>query len=200
MPIHCVIVPPPLYSPGSWLKDRQGYGLFSPSSFDNPIFFCVWCSSLCSLNKSPVPALIIALPPKVWCAQGNWTSPVPAHYSTIHYCLPAKHTSTYSCTPSLRNIQINTETHKKKKKRKPIFSCQKSRLCWDGTSKLQLVQTTNWQQERHTWLQQCVTTLTDLGKGTLVSLPDSLFLRTTATKRDDKRTKSQEEKDKKKTI
>lgn len=96
MPIHCVIVPPPLYSPGSWLKDRRGYGLFSPSSFDNPIFFCVWCSSLCSLNKSPVPALIIALPPKVWCAQGNWTSPVPAHYSTIHYCLPAKHTSTYS--------------------------------------------------------------------------------------------------------
>lgn len=44
-----------------------------------------------------------------------------------------------------------------------------------------------------------MTTLTDLGKGTLVSLPDSLFLRTTATKRDDKRTKSQEEKDKKKT-
>lgn len=42
-------------------------------------------------------------------------------------------------------------------------------------------------------------TLTDLGKGTLVSLPDSLFLRTTATKRDDKRTKSQEEKDKKET-
>lgn len=123
MPIYCVIVPPPLYSRGSWLKDRRGYGLFSPSSFDNPIFFCVWCSSLCSLNKSPVPALIIALPPKVWCAQGNWTSPVPAHYSTIQYCLPAKHTSTYSCTPSLRNIQTNTETHKKKKKKKrePIF-------------------------------------------------------------------------------
>lgn len=42
-----------------------------------------------------------------------------------------------------------------------------------------------------------MTTLTDLGKGTLVSLPDSLFLRTTATKRDDKRTRTQEEKDKK---
>ena len=39
---------------------------FSPFQLsDNPIFFCVWCSSLCSLNKSPVPAPLIALPPKV---------------------------------------------------------------------------------------------------------------------------------------
>lgn len=29
----CIIVPPPLYSQGSWLKDRQGYGLFFPFIF-----------------------------------------------------------------------------------------------------------------------------------------------------------------------
>lgn len=40
-PSLCVIVPPPLYSPGSWLKDRQGYGLFFPLHLLIIPSFCV---------------------------------------------------------------------------------------------------------------------------------------------------------------
>lgn len=83
-PSLCVMAPPPLCSQRRRLKDKTGRRVcfFLPHLLIIPSF-CVWCSSLCSPNKSCCPCPLIALPPKVWWTLRTSTSPVPAHYATV---------------------------------------------------------------------------------------------------------------------